>query len=342
MPGVGALPLAGPLTISIDHTDLKATVRHQDGLGAIPAPDLRPNLTPDWRETGNIAPWWRQPALKPGQVTTVRRKMEPGQVYKATDAYRASLPMTPSMDARDLPSSWTSRPLLQFPRRNYPGSFPHKWIPYEKMYAATGPDRPPRPPGWAPIPPYAGEEERAISAALPLPWADEQNMAHDISGFGDLASAMGSGLGQTPAATAREAFIKECMAKGMPRSTCEGEWDRGGTTQQPWYTQAIGFASQAYQLYAQEQALDAAKKAEERRQRLEAARLANERAALAAAAAQTMPSAVAAEFRPPAAAPSFGTYAVVGLGALALIGGGIFAFKGRAAPRARPRRRYRR
>jgi hypothetical protein len=134
----------------------------------------------------NYAPWWVQPPLRPGEVDTQRATPTPGETRDAYSAYRRSSPLTPSNDARDLTNSFTGKPLRQLPRHNYPGSFPHTWIPYEDLQVATGPEMGPTPPGWAPVPSSAQLQARAENGGQPVPWVAEDSMTHDISGFSSL------------------------------------------------------------------------------------------------------------------------------------------------------------
>jgi hypothetical protein len=144
----------------------------------------------------NYAPWWTQIPLKPGQVTTQRGTPTPGEARAADSEYWASSPLTPSNDARDLPNSYTGKPLRQHKAENYPGSYPHTWIPYEKMQAATGPEMGPTPPGWAPIPTASAVQASAENGGQPLPWVAEDQMTHDVSGFGSLQEMGGFRIGK--------------------------------------------------------------------------------------------------------------------------------------------------
>src|ERR1700687_419871 len=134
----------------------------------------------------NYAPWWRQPPLRPGEVDTQRGTPRAGERAQADSAFWPSSPLTPSNDARDLPNSYTGKPMRNLPRQNYPGSFPHTWIPYEDLKVATGPEMGPTPPGWATVPTSAQVQARAENGGQPVPWVAEDQMTHDISGFSSL------------------------------------------------------------------------------------------------------------------------------------------------------------
>jgi hypothetical protein len=134
----------------------------------------------------NYAPWWTQLPLEPGEVTTQRGTPTPGEARIARSAYWKSSPLTPNNDARDLPVSFTGKPLQQLPRQNYPGSFPHTWMPYEDQIPATGPEMGPQPSGWSPIPGSSQGQAAAENGGQPVPWVAEDQMTHDISGFASL------------------------------------------------------------------------------------------------------------------------------------------------------------
>jgi hypothetical protein len=180
MNGVGTLmrrriSSAGRLTLN-DIVPPDGTPTSEDDLGLDPK-----GLSP------NYAPWWVQPRLKSDEVTTQRGTPTPGETRKAYSADHPAFPMTPSNDARDLPNSYTGKPLRQLPRRNYPGDFPHTWIPYEDLQNATGPEMGPTQPGYAPIPSEAQMRARASDGGAPVPWVAEDHMTHDISGFSSLS-----------------------------------------------------------------------------------------------------------------------------------------------------------
>lgn len=134
----------------------------------------------------NYAPWWTQPPLRPGEVSTQRGTPTPGETRQADSAYWPSSPLTPSNDARDLPESYTGKPLRQLPRHDYPGVFPHTWTPYEDLHTSTGPEMGPTLPGWAPTPTAEDLRKRAVDGGQPVPWVAEDQMTHDISGFASL------------------------------------------------------------------------------------------------------------------------------------------------------------
>jgi hypothetical protein len=141
----------------------------------------------------NYAPWWIQPPLKKDEITTYRRTPAPGQLSIQQTADRPGYPMTPSNDARDLPSSYTGKPLKTLPRRDFASEYPHGWIPYEEVRVATGPEMGPTPPGWAQAPRWGSERERAMDAAFPVPYSSEDQMTYDISGFSSLHQLNGLG-----------------------------------------------------------------------------------------------------------------------------------------------------
>lgn len=147
----------------------------EDDLGQDPK-GLRPDYGTDWI----------QPPLRKDEVDTQRGTPPPGQYRRAYSAYRASSPVTPDNDARDLTNSFTGKPLRQLPRRNYPGQFPHTWIPYEELRPAVGPEMGPTPSGWAATPTERDLRARAENGGQPVPWVAEDNMTHDISGFASL------------------------------------------------------------------------------------------------------------------------------------------------------------
>ncbi len=148
-----------------------------DDLGLDPQ-GLRPNYGTDWI----------QPPLKKDEVTTQRGTPTPGETRKAYSADRPSFPMTPSNDARDLTNSFTGRPMSRMARRDFTTQFPHTWMPYEELKAATGPEMGPTPPGWAPIPTAAQLRRRSQETDIPVPWVAEDHMTHDISGLRGFAS----------------------------------------------------------------------------------------------------------------------------------------------------------
>jgi hypothetical protein len=146
------------------------------------------NLTPDWDLTGDIGTNWIEPTYRPGTTVNTRRSLEPGETFKNRQGFLAPMPMTASNDERDLPSSFTGKPMFSLPKEDYPGSFPHTTIPYEAMKRAVSPEIGMTPSGWMPIQKLANEERRAVAAAMPSPWSSPENMAVDISGlsgFGD-------------------------------------------------------------------------------------------------------------------------------------------------------------
>lgn len=134
----------------------------------------------------NYAPWWVQPPLRPDEVDTQRGTPTPGETREAHSEYWPANPLTPSNDARDLPNAYTGKPMRNLPRQNYPGDFPHTWIPYEDLKVATGPEMGPTPPGWAPVPSSEQLRARAENGGQPVPWIAEDQMTSDISGFSSL------------------------------------------------------------------------------------------------------------------------------------------------------------
>lgn len=181
MNGVGTLMrrrIAGPTRLTLnDIVPPDGTPTSEDDLGLDPK-----GLGP------NIAPWWVQPPLRRDEVNTQRGTPTPGETRKAYSADRPAFPLTPSNDARDLPNSYTGQPLRQLPRRNYPGDFPHTWIPYEELKTATGPEMGPTQPGYAPIPSEAQMRQRAFDGGSAVPWVAKDHMTHDISGLRGFAS----------------------------------------------------------------------------------------------------------------------------------------------------------
>ena len=173
--------LSAPITIEIDHGDVRAKLRHElRGMGQWDNDEFGLDLTP------NVAPWWQEPPIPKGlprtNPTGARANFEPVETYRATDAYRPSEPFTPSNDERNLPSSWTQEPLKQLPKRNFNVSFPHGWIPYDEVQAVIGPDTPPRPSGWATAPLLSQEKARAIDAVHPEPWMPDDLQVYDAIG----------------------------------------------------------------------------------------------------------------------------------------------------------------
>jgi len=179
--------MAGNLTIR--HNDL--TIEHMSDIDQQPqSGDDDMQLTPRGLDP-KYAPWWIQPPLRPGEITTYRRTPAGGEVSIQQTADREGMPLTPSNDERNLPSSWTGKPLKRLPAQNYPGSYPHGWIPYEQVRAAVGPEMGPRPFGWHPAP----EMNSGIDAAAPVPYSSEDQMVYDISGFSSLHDVGGLHLG---------------------------------------------------------------------------------------------------------------------------------------------------
>lgn len=266
-------------------------------------------LTSEWELTPDIAPWWIEPPTSPGDVVKYRRNLEPGELYKASTGYRPSRPLTPSNDERNLPSSWTQQPLRQLPHQKFPGSYPHKRIPYEEVRRALSPESGPQLPGWMPPPRIDVEEERAVAAALPHPWSSPEEGVYDISGFSDFTelSCPDRGVGvyvPSSLSPTKEAVATEAVKKAVQEYAAT-----------PWYAQALDTAAGAAALYLQSRQLDIAKKEEERR-----------RQALAAQA-QTMLGARAASVVVPAEKPFPVTPLLIGLGVLAALGLGYAALR---------------
>jgi hypothetical protein len=274
--------LAARLTIEIDHGDMRTKFRHElAGLGEPQTDDPMDadfgiNLSP------GFAPWWKQippPDMPQSAATGARARPARGELFRAKDAYRESMPVTPDNDARDLPSSFTGKPLKQLPHRDYPGSFPHGWMDYGRLYAATGPEQGPTPSGWEPAPMLSREEMRAVDATLPGPWSSPEDMVQDISGFGSLREAfigrprMG-GMGQlmvppsvtsSLAATASTEAAKAAAAGAKPSETAQ------------IISSIVDFGSSAASIYLQQQEIERRKKEEARLRELERQRLELER-----------------------------------------------------------------
>ena len=174
---------------------------------------------------------------------------EPGGLWLSTKTW-PSTPMTLDADARSMPYQYNINPAL--PIRDFSTAFPHTWINYEDMFPAVYPDEPPMPSGYAPAPYAANELRRAIDVAMPTPWAAEEKMTHDISGFGSLGEAAGLGqpwgplisISPTATAGATDAVKKEAeeaKAAGEPASVITG---------------ILNFGAQVGALYLQKRALD--------------------------------------------------------------------------------------
>lgn len=285
--------LAGPLTIEIDHGDAKARIRHElSGLG---------QANGNWAYPARVPP-----RIGPNEFWTKRRLPEPGETWAADHTY-PSKPMTPQNDERNLPDSETQLPILQLPRRDYPGSYPHGWIDYEDMAAALGPDLPPIPPGWLRPMNAAGEKQRAIDAAMPTPWSSPERMARDISGMGGLAAVVGASVpsdavvGAAAGAVATQAA--QAQAAGAPSSIVN---------------QIVEFGSSVAALYLQKRAIDQTQQA--------AQAAAQQQAALAAQArAMQMPAQVVRQIEPET--PWYKSPVVLVLGALAAAATGYVVVK---------------
>jgi len=255
------------------------------------------NLSPDF------APWWKQIPGAYGEETRTRRTPERGEAFVAKDNIHPSWPVTKGNDERNLRSSFTGKPIKQLPHRNYPGSFPHGWVDYNDLYAATGPERGPRPSGWESAPRYADEKARAIEAAMPSPWASEENMVYDISGFGDLASAMGhhgfGHLGLYVPPSVSTAIASQATTAALEAATPSLAMQISSAV--------VDFGSSSAALYLQQREMERQRAAERTRLALEAQRLELLRKQAAAAGVP---------FRPTSG---------VGLGTVALAGGGVVA-----------------
>ena len=299
--------LSAPLTIEIDHEDMRARLRH--GLVGLPPDDLldqdsAAGLARNW------APWWHPMPAARAPVGPVPRQGRPerGEAYIARADRRASRPLTWSSDERNLPSPFTGKPLRRYPVRAYPGSFPHGWIDHADLRPAAGPeDRSmPSPPGWAP-PVAIDEERRAVDAALPGPWVAEEAMANDISGFGfgSLHDAFMGGprlgdLGQAAIPTSvTSAIAGQALQAG---ATAAAQGATPSLTQQI-VNSVVDFGSSAASLYLQQREMERRRQEERRLRALEAQRLA------AQAAAAGVP------FRPVSADGGIGVGTVAGSGA---------------------------
>jgi hypothetical protein len=306
--------LSAPLTIEIDHGDMRTRFRHElAGLGEPQTDDPMDqdfgiNLTP------GFAPWWKQVPPPKGMpqsaATGARAKPSRGELFRAKDAYRESFPYTPSMDARDLPSSDTQEPLKQLPHRDYPGSFPHRWIDYRDLYPATGPEQGPTPSGWEPAPMLSHEEMRAVNAAMPGPWASPEDMAQDISGikgFGSLHEAFTAGrrvrgMGQLVPSSVTTAIAGQAMQAG---ATAAAQGATPSTTAQI-ISSVVDFGSSAASLYLQQRQIEQQREAERKARALEAQRL---------ALLQQQAAAAGVPFRPPPSEGGIGTGTIVGAAA---------------------------
>ena len=209
----------------------------------------------------NYAPWWTELPIPKGlprtNPTGARANLEPGQTYRATDSYRPAIPMTPNNDERNLPSSFTQQPIKQLPHQNYPGSYPHGWIPYEELSPQVFPDTPPRPSGWVGAPKLSDEKKRAIDAVHPEPWLPDEFQVYDVSGFGSLQGAMrgmrgmhGMGVIVPPSVTA--AVANDAMKAGADAAAA------GGTASdvEKAIAAVVDIGSQAAALYMQKRAMD--------------------------------------------------------------------------------------
>lgn len=229
------------------------------------------SLTPDWGYPRIVPP------LAPGETMQYRRSPEPGQAWKS-DVPMPSKPMTPNNDERNLPVI-DGHPLIQLPHRNYPGSFPHGWIDYEKMYPAVYPDTPPVPPGWMSAPFAANEKKRAIDLVGPVPAVPEDAQAYDISGFGSMQDAM-HGVGQI-APIPIPPSLTNAAASAV---TAQAEAAKAAGASTSIVNQIIEFGSSMASLYLQKRMIDQQKAAEKKMQDQQAAALAAQQAALAAQA----------------------------------------------------------
>jgi hypothetical protein len=123
-----------------------------------------------------------------GEVTRTRRNVEPGESYISRTGYRKSWPVTPNADERNLPRYGEPVPIL--PVQIFPGSFPHGWIPYEKLKVNATAEMGPTPSGWEPPIYVSREQDAALDWSLPGPWVPEEAMTTDISGFSTLLGAL--------------------------------------------------------------------------------------------------------------------------------------------------------
>ena len=211
----------------------------------------------------NYDPWWTEPQIPKGGMprtnpTGARANLQPGETYRATDSYRPAQPMTPNNDERNLPSSYTQAPIKQLPHQNYPGSFPHGWIPYEELSPQVFPDTPPRPSGWVGIPKLSDEKKRAIDAVHPEPWLPDEFQVYDVSGgFGSLQGAMHGmhgmrGMGVIVPPSVTTAVANDAMKAGAEAAAA------GATPSdvEKAIAAVIDIGSQAGALYLQKRAMD--------------------------------------------------------------------------------------
>lgn len=295
--------LSAPLTIEIDHVDLKTRFTHAAGLGQPENPDYA-DLDYGWRFDRT------EPPVPRDHYVAFRRRVEKGETYRSDEAWPPN-PLTPSHDERNLPTV-RGTPLRQLPVQDYPGSYPHDWVPYEEMTRAVGPDLPPVPPGWAA--PYAldAERSRAVQAAMPSPAAGREHMARDVSGFvGQISPEFvpfAPAISPADQSAATAAATNAVIQNAPPDATAAT------------INKLIDVAASAGSLYLQQKAIQDAKDRE-----TEAA--ARQQAALAARARQ-----MGVPYRPPER-PFYESPVFIVLAAAAAAGGGYLLLRkgGRAS-----------
>lgn len=283
--------------IGLTVSSLNGKARRINGLAGNPqVPGV--NIPPDY------APWWKQ--VKPrGFNTTVRRNLEPGQLFIDKAEQYPPWPWTPNNDARDLPEAFTGKPLQQLPRRQFTVDFPHTWIDYAQLRPQVGPEMGQQPSGWEPIPQLSAQRAEAMAAAMPSPWVAPERMVYDISG---LAGFLGM-LGQDEWDSSKLVTSLSTEATDAGTAAAKAGASPGTVTQ--IINGVVEFGSLAASLYLQKRQIDQIKKADERERR---------RQALAAQAATVLPADVAArDFGAPT--PWYKSPIFI-IGAI-LVGGGI-------------------
>lgn len=249
--------IAGPLTVAIDHQDAKVCIRHVSGLGQEDSHEP----APDWRYDR------LEPKLRKGEFWTHRGVPEPGETWK-TPGSRPAWPMTPDNDPRFLPKY--GKPMIVLRKENYPGSYPHKWIPYEDVRSSARPDLPPMPQGWW-APQYQSKEEaRAINAGMPSPAAPEEGMVYDVSGFSSMEGAV-YGIGQISPGAA------SAVAQAAAAPVAQAAKDAQAAGASPSFVESIiQFGSAAAALYIQKRQMDAQQELAKRQAAAQAAMLASQ------------------------------------------------------------------
>lgn len=195
--------------------------------------------------------------IRKDEYFRTRRTLEPGEVYKSDVTWPVKL-MTRSHSERNLPIM--GRPMRRLPIRPFTTNFPHKWIDYEDMDVALGPDTPPRPLGWQRPLSRKTEQDRALEAASPSPWSPEERMVYDISGFGNLTSAM-SGMGQWGMLSRQPKTEAEEAAEKVATEAATAAAEKVKKEQPSAWTviggKVIDFASSVASFWLQKKQLDA-------------------------------------------------------------------------------------